>query len=83
MEEGLLLEDHTGQHASQAPHVQAVVVHLHRGQGTGGHGRHFVRPPCSGVPKRWAVRKSRGAVGLCDNHKSLIIAIHTQISKRL
>lgn len=33
MEEGLLLEDHTGQHASQAPHVQAVVVHLHRGQG--------------------------------------------------
>jgi len=28
MEEGLLSEDHAGQHAAQTPHVQAVVIHL-------------------------------------------------------
>lgn len=28
MEEGFFLKDHTGQHAAQTPHVQAVVVHL-------------------------------------------------------
>lgn len=28
VEEGLLPEDHARQHAAQAPHIQAVVVHL-------------------------------------------------------
>ena len=28
MEEGLLLEDHTGKHAAEGPHVQGVVVLL-------------------------------------------------------
>lgn len=28
MEEGLLLENHTGKHATQAPHVQGIIVHL-------------------------------------------------------
>lgn len=28
MEERLLPEDHAGQHAAQAPHIQTVVVHL-------------------------------------------------------
>ena len=32
MEEGFLLKDHTGQHTPQAPHIKAVVIHLH---GTG------------------------------------------------
>lgn len=30
MEERLFLEDHTGQHTAQTPHVQTVVVHLHK-----------------------------------------------------
>lgn len=28
VEERLLSEDHTGEHTTQAPHVQAVVIHL-------------------------------------------------------
>lgn len=28
MEEGLLPEDHARQHATQAPHIQTVVIHL-------------------------------------------------------
>ena len=28
VEEGLLPEDHGGEHTAEAPHVQAVVVHL-------------------------------------------------------
>ena len=28
VEERLLPEDHAGQHAAQAPHVQTVVIHL-------------------------------------------------------
>ena len=28
VEEGLLAEDHRGQHAPQGPHVQRIVVHL-------------------------------------------------------
>lgn len=32
VEEGLLPEDHAGQHAAQAPHVQTVVIHLHTHQ---------------------------------------------------
>lgn len=28
MEEGLLPEDHAGQHTAQTPHVQTVVIHL-------------------------------------------------------
>lgn len=33
VEEGLLPEDHTGQHAAQTPHVQAVVIHLEKPRG--------------------------------------------------
>lgn len=38
MEEGLFLEDHTGQHAAQTPHVQTIVIHL-----TGNHKTHQLR----------------------------------------
>lgn len=30
VEERLLPENHTGQHAAQTPHVQTVVIHLHK-----------------------------------------------------
>ena len=33
VEERLLPEDHAGQHAAQAPHVQTVVIHLDEDSG--------------------------------------------------
>ena len=77
MEERLLPEDHAGQHAAQAPHVQAVVVHLDsRGLRKRLDWRHCqVNSRCYFFLVRWylIVHQELGALEVAGGHSDVVL----------